>query len=81
MKRLTKKFFRKVEVGFSMWCPACGRGHYFDKRWTLDEKSKTVTPSMNVNNEECHFNITNGKIIYHGCRHTFSGKIIDMVKF
>lgn len=40
----TKKYFRKVEVGFSTWCPGCNRGHIFDKRWTLDEENKTVTP-------------------------------------
>ena len=36
---------------------------------------------MNVNNEECHFNITNGKIIYHTCKHNLSNKTVDMVLF
>ena len=76
------KYFRKTANGFfSIWCPGCNTGHIFDHRWKLDESTKTVTPSMNVNNEECHFNITNGKIIYHGCRHEFSGQTVDMVKF
>ncbi|HEY5590705.1 MAG TPA: hypothetical protein VIK55_06765 [Paludibacter sp.] len=82
MKRLTKKYFRKTaNGGFSIWCPGCHTGHFFDKRWTLDEATKTVKPSMNVNNEECHFNITNGEIIYHSCRHNLSGKTVCMVPF
>lgn len=81
MKRVTKQYFRKNENGFAIWCPACKCGHQFDRRWKLDEEKKTVTPSMNVNNDECHFSITCGKIIFHTSRHNLSGETVNMVKF
>lgn len=94
MKHNPKLWERKDEQGsyWLIWCPACGCGHSIPTpRWSFNNNldSPTFTPSVRLSHRNpdtkqqdithCHFNITNGQIVYHGdCPHGMAGKTIPM---
>ncbi len=55
-------------------CPVCDDLHIVDHRWTWDQATLTITPSVAVgpwsraDNVEhfCHWNLTNGEFLIHG---------------
>lgn len=66
---------------YIIWCPGCGCHHYIpalinqpkiDKHWQYngDVNNPTFTPSVKITAQPtaycCHFNITNGQMIFHG---------------
>jgi Family of unknown function (DUF6527) len=77
----------------SIRCPGCDMKHHtIDlKRWTFDGNmdSPTFTPSVSCKyawGEEqhpviCHFNVTAGKIVFHGdCTHALKGQTVPMLE-
>ncbi len=74
-----------VQELWSFHCPGCGYSHgYHVPRWTWNGSldKPTFTPSLMVNashSSQCHLNITDGKIIFHGdCRHALAGQTVDI---
>ena len=73
-----------------IFCPACGCGHLFDRRWTFngDRDKPTFTPSMLVNAHlheidpkyiRCHSFVTDGKIQYlSDCTHDLAGQTVEL---
>ena len=82
----------KVKTGMVVPCDACKGAHIFEvPRWNYngDAEKPTFSPSMKVSYPNdwprkycCHFNITDGQIIYHGdCTHEMAGKTIPLRDF
>lgn len=74
---------------FLIWCPACKCGHGIPTpRWGFNGSTDkpTFTPSVKLTTPGhgdycCHFNVTEGKIQYHGdCNHDMKGQLIDMAE-
>lgn len=95
IKHNLKLWERKDEQGsyWLIWCVACKCGHNIPTpRWSFDNnlESPTFTPSVRlsyrdpdtgVEKTHCHFNVTNGQIVYHGdCPHSMTGRTIPMVE-
>lgn len=62
---------RRVRSGFVHWCPACKCMHILPDRWQFNGNLDvpTFTPSFrqlpNYRYKECHYNITDGRIVWH----------------
>lgn len=84
-------------VGYSHYCPACGREHTFytkhpnskyNWRFNGDMEYPTFTPSMlifaddSLNYPRCHYFIKKGRIQYlSDSTHLYSGKTIDLLDY
>ncbi len=71
--------------GWLIHCPACGYGHFFDKRWTFNGNLErpTFRASMLVyehaDRPRCHSFVTNGRIEYlKDCTHAQAGETVDL---
>lgn len=93
--KLIMREFSPTKKMYVFWCPACRNTHCINVggdwkvNWEFNGNAErpTFTPSVKNtwdNQEEnlhlcCHFNITDGRIIYHGdCTHELAGKTVDM---
>ncbi len=81
---------RKLEELMTHWCPGCQQRHYINTvsddvspgapvwEFNGDATKPTFTPSVNIVGK-CHYNITEGKIIYHGdSQHALAGQTVDL---
>lgn len=70
-------------------CPGCDSRHYINvtepnhcgAKWSFngDVDKPTFMPSININHGQCHYFITDGKIIYtDDCRHALKGMTVDL---
>ena len=92
------KLIRKtsVEGVYTFWCPGCQEMHqihtitpnHLGAIWQFDGnfEKPTITPSVNVHDAQgengCHFNITDGMIIFGGesrC-HNLSGQSFPLTE-
>ena len=82
------------DLGWCVFCPACGNAHRFDSRWTFngDVERPTFSPSMlvrSVKNAEndptptcCHSFVTDGQIQYlSDCTHALAGQTVPLEDF
>ncbi len=73
--------------GWMMFCEGCNMHHRIPETWTFnnDYEKPTFTPSVKHTTPLpdgdfiCHYNITNGMVIYHNdCTHHLAGKTVTM---
>lgn len=73
-----------------IFCPGCGCGHMFDKRWTFngDLDKPTFRASMLVRHHRfgkdilCHSFVTDGRIEFlSDSTHELAGKTVDLPDF
>lgn len=90
--RIGRKLGKTMQDGqiksLLVFCLGCDSVHVIPvPRWTWDGNGEvpTVTPSVSIkwgnapDSRHCHFNVTNGQIVYHGdTTHEYAGKTIDM---
>lgn len=71
------------------YCPGCNCLHMINTAeknswgaiWSFDMnfEKPTFHPSVNLGPARCHYNITNGLIIFHpDCTHSFAGQTIEL---
>lgn len=74
---------RRLQGGaFAHWCPACESMHPLPASWRFDGNldRPTFQPSFrqllqHEKGGDCHYNITNGEIVWHGdCWHRRTGQ-------
>ncbi len=80
-----------VDGDFTHWCPGCEGLHLIntkrknqnDAQWNFngDFERPTFTPSVNIEDGACHYNITDGIIIFHDARnHVLGGKSVPLTE-
>lgn len=76
-------------AGWMIICPACKKGHLFDKRWKFngDMDRPTFTPSMLVYEikdyqPRCHSFVTDGMIQFlNDCTHDLKGQTVPLEEY
>lgn len=70
---------------WDFFCPACGYGHSFDKRWTFNgnEERPTFSPSLLVHGlgqyPQCHSFVRDGYMEYQNdCGHEMRGLTVEI---
>lgn len=77
------------EGDYFHYCPGCDQLHQINTKrvnekgaqWSFsgDRSRPTFTPSVNFDWKVCHYNITDGKIIFHGdCTHKLKGQTVEL---
>lgn len=92
MEKLGQFFLTEPNGHYIHMCPACKSSHAvaikttYRDNWSFNDNLEvpTITPSVRITKLRpgfcCHYNITDGKIFYHGdCSHAFAGKTVDMI--
>ena len=75
--------------GYAHYCPGCDGMHVFavdepfpnGARWTFNGnlEKPTFSPSMNIGNDWCHYNLTDGELRYTTCRgHNLGGQTLPL---
>lgn len=88
-----EKIIRTTDIDgdFTHWCEGCQSMHLINTKrknvnnaqWSFNNnfEKPTFNPSINIENGKCHYNITDGMIIYHDATaHALGGTTVALIE-